>query len=246
MALEGNLTDMSLADLFQIFRMGPKTGVLLLTSGPERGVVYVAEGRPIDAVLVRGPERTIICTGEDAVLQLLQWEDAEFTFRHDLVAINRPVRITHDGEWLVLEGLRRRQNPLRTLPHQQITMDSRLQMSTLPSSAETGVNLDLDQWRLLSQIAISQDMREICQKTGMEPEKAIRTVTELVAVGLVDVIPPERDRPKPAPKRPPQPASVPFQATMAGFATVPASTGEPVKAPGRSLLNAIMRRVRGL
>ncbi|NTW98298.1 MAG: DUF4388 domain-containing protein, partial [Oscillochloris sp.] len=42
MALEGTLQDMSLSDLFQVFRMGPKTGLLLLSSDGERGIIYVA------------------------------------------------------------------------------------------------------------------------------------------------------------------------------------------------------------
>src|SRR5688572_8513300 len=59
MALEGNLRDMALADLLQVFWMGSKTGILLLIAGPERGVIYVRDGRLIDAVLVRGPRRQV-------------------------------------------------------------------------------------------------------------------------------------------------------------------------------------------
>lgn len=245
MALEGSLQDMSLADLFQIFRLGPKTGVLLLASGPERGVIYVAEGRLVDAALVRGAERLLIGTGEEAVILLLQWDDATFTFRHDPAALSRPARILHDSEWLILEGMRRRQNPLRALPHQQITMDTRLEMASVPSSAESGVNLDLDQWRILSQIAISKDMREICQKTGMAPEKAIRTVTELVAVGLVEIAQ-AKVQPRPPAMRAAPAASPSLQTAMAGFGGMSPMPSTPVATPGRSLLNAIMRRVRGL
>jgi hypothetical protein len=245
MALEGSLHDMSLADLFQIFRLGPKTGVLLLASGPERGVIYVAEGRLIDAALVRGAERQLIGTGEDAILQLLQWEEATFTFRHDSAVLSRPARIVHDSEWLVLEGLRRRQNPLRALPYQQITMDTQLEMAAVPSGAESGVNLDLDQWRILSQIAISRDMREICEKTGMDAEKAIRTVTELVAVGLVEIVQ-VKVQPRTPVKRTAPATGPSLQPAMAGFGGVSSVPSTPVAAPGRSLLDAIMRRVRGL
>jgi hypothetical protein len=245
MALEGNLLDMSLVDLFQIFRMGPKTGVLVLSSESERGVVYVAGGRLLDAVLVRGPERQVLATGEEAILQLLQWEDANFIFRHDIAVLERPARIVHDSEWLILEGLRRREHPMQVLPHQRVTMHTRLALTSLPGSAESGVNLDLDQWRLLSQIAISQNLGEICEKVGMEPEKAIRTVTELVAIGLVEIVI-AHTAPVVAPR---QRAEVsyrqsPLTPALAGVGGT--HGGETATAPSRGLLQAIMRRVRGI
>ncbi|HEX5690880.1 MAG TPA: DUF4388 domain-containing protein [Roseiflexaceae bacterium] len=245
MALEGNLLDMSLVDLFQIFRMGPKTGILVLSADNERGVVYVAQGQLLDAVMVRGKEREVLATGEEAVLRLLQWEDASFTFRHDTAVLERPARIVHDSEWLILEGMRRRENPLRALPHQHITMETRLALASLPGSAESGVNLDLDQWRILSQIAISQNLGEICEKVGMSADQAVRTVTELVAIGLVETV--IASAPQPVVQRPRaeivyrQPALQPAMATVGG----PSAT-ETATAPSRGLLQAIMRRVRGI
>jgi hypothetical protein len=244
MALEGSLQDMSLVDLFHIFRMGPKTGILLLVCGPERAVVYVAEGQLVDAVLVRGSERRVIAAGEDAVIQLLQWEDANFTFRHDPAIVERPARIFHETDWLILEGVRRRENPLRALPHEQITLDTQLEMASMPSSAESGVNLDLDQWRILSQIAISQNIREVCDKIGIAPEQAIRTVTELIAIGLLQIVP----TPLALPAHTQRYATAPQrQPALAGLGALPctAEAGSIVM-PGRSLLSAIMRRVRGL
>ena len=246
MALEGSLRDMSMVDLFQIFRMGPKSGILLLATGPERGIVYVAEGRPVDAVLVRGSERQVISSGEDAVMLLLQWDDATFTFRHDPAVCERPIRIFHDSDWLILEGMRRRENPLRVLPHECITMDTKLEMATLPSSAENGVNLDLNQWRILSQIAISQNIREICAKTGMVPEQAIRMVTELVAIGLVSIA--QEPLPLPLPRQRLPAAAVGHQlpTVIPNGSGLPHVADLPAITPSRRLLGAIMRRVRGL
>lgn len=247
MALEGSLADMSLIDLFHIFQMGPKTGILLLVSGPERGVVYVAEGRLVDAVLVRGTERRVIASGEDAVIQLLQLEDANFTFRHDPAIVERPARIFHETDWLVLEGVRRRENPLRALPHEQITLDTQLEMASMPSSVESGVNLDLNQWRILSQIAISQNIREVCDKIGIAPELAIRTVTELIVIGLLQIVQTPMAIPAP-PQWIATALEVPQnQPVLAGLGTLPGGTKcDQITTPGRSLLSAIMRRVRGL
>lgn len=246
MALEGTFEDMTLVDLFQIFRTGSKSGVLLLVSGAERGVIYVYQGRLIDAVLVLGPDRKVMQVGEEAVLCLLQWEDASFTFRHDLAVTERPVRIQHDSEWLALEGLRRRDRPLRLPAHQQINLETRLSLAALPASAESGVNLNLDQWRILSQIAISQNLHDICSQTGMATDLAIRTVTELVAIGLVDVAPPPpRPTVAPRPVAPPQPQMAHAMAGM-GVLTGAGVTDAGEVAAGRGLLHAIMRKIRGL
>lgn len=247
MALEGNLQDMSLIDLIHIFRMGPKSGVLLLADGSEHGILYVSEGRLIDSVVVRGQEQQVVATAEEAVIQLLQWENATFTFRHDPNAVvERPTRIFHDSEWLVLEGIRRRKSPLQGPSHQRITMDSQLELASLPNQAKGGVNLDLTQWRILSQIAVSQNIRDICDNTGLEQNTVIRTVTELVAIGLVEVtnvLSPKPVRPKPANQ---QSGHKPSSLTPVPAGSSAASGDVSTTTSSRGLLNAIMRRVRGL
>lgn len=243
MALEGTLQDMSLPDLFQVFRMGPKTGVLLLVGGPERGVIYVADGRPVDAAVVRGGERTVVCTHDDAVIHMLLWEDASFTFRHDPAIRERAVRIAHDSEWLVMEGMRRRDDPARALPYHRITLETQLQLSPLPSSAESGVSLDVNQWRILSQVSSCPSLRLICEATGIAPEQATRIVAELLAIGLVEIVPPA---PQPRPRAEPQRALPERVPALVGMG-VPALAGvDQGGAVGRSLLDAIMRRIRGL
>lgn len=251
MALEGTLQDMSLSDIFQVFRMGPKSGVLLLHKEPDRGVIYVAEGRLIDAFIVRGAERSIVSTGDEAVLQMLGWDDANFIFRHEIATDRRPVRIQHDTEWLILEGMRRRADPLRSMPYHTITLDTELQLAALPSSAESGVSLDVDQWRVLSQVASGQNLRAICHATGIKPEKVVRIAAELLAIGLVEIVPPTHPLPQtPPPQRSEdetagQRKEWEMKLTKAG---IPSGAARAGKRPtvGRGLMNAIMRRVRDL
>jgi hypothetical protein len=137
--------------------------------------------------------------------------------------------------------MRRREHPLRLQPHQQVTMETRLALTSLPGGAESGVNLDLDQWRILSQIAVSQSLGEICEKIGMPPDNAIRTVTELVAIGLVEVLYAPATLAGAAAEDPtdmlknPQTGADPLL-----------SNGRGPSGPGRGILRAIMRRVRGI
>jgi hypothetical protein len=248
MALEGTLQDMSLSDLFQIFRLGPKSGILVLNGGSERGVIYVAEGAPIDAALL-GADRTVKLAQEEAIIQMLLWDNAAFVFRHDLAVCQRPARITRDSEWIVMEGMRRRDDPTRALPYHTIGLDTQLQLSPLPSSAESGVSLDVNQWRILSQVSSSPNLRTICHATGIAPAQAIRTVAELLSIGLVEVVnPAPAPRPKPAPHHDPVAALTPMVAAQPALAGAAASmSGLDVRPQvGRGLLDAIMRRVRGL
>lgn len=248
MALEGTLQDMSLSDLFQVFRMGPKTGVLLLIAGNERGVVYVAEGRVVDAALLSGLERTVMAAAEEAVIQMMIWDDASFVFKHDPSVLSRPQRINHDAEWLVMEGMRRRDDPTRALPYHRITLDTKLQLSPLPSSAESGVSLDVNQWRILSQVSSSPNLRTICDATGIPPDQAIRTVAELMSIGLIEVvIPPPSPKPRPQTQHHDK-VSVSSARTMDPALASAVGVGSAGERPavGRGLLDAIMRRVRGL
>ncbi|NTV62256.1 MAG: DUF4388 domain-containing protein [Oscillochloris sp.] len=244
MALEGTLQDMSLSDLFQVFRMGPKTGILLLTSGVERGIIYVSAGQLIDAVVVQSHDRSVLATQDEAVIRMLLWDDAHFTFRHSPAVSERSLRMGHDSEWLVLEGMRRRDNPASALPYHTITLDTQLQLSPLPSSAESGVSLDVNQWRILSQVSSAPNLRIICDATGIAPEQAIRTVAELLSIGLVEIV-----MPKISPVRPRVGERTPSPLcgqTMEGILlnAIPADQGTATV--GRGLLDAIMRRVRGL
>jgi Domain of unknown function (DUF4388) len=247
MALEGTLQDMSLSDLFQVFRMGPKTGVLLLVGGPERGVIYVADGRPVDAGVVRGGERTVVAAQDEAVIHMLLWEDASFVFRHDLAVNNRPVRITRDSEWLVMEGMRRRDDPTSALPYHKITLDTHLQLSPLPSSAESGVSLDVNQWRILSQVSSCPNLRAICDATGITSQQAVRIVAELLSIGLVEIVPPALPAPKPQPRHDPVLTMTPTRTLAPALAGASVALGgEGSQQVGHGLLDAIMRRIRGL
>ena len=245
MALEGTLQEMSLSDLIQVFRMGPKTGILLMVSGDERGVLYVADGRLVDAIVVRGPDRKVVEVQDEAVLHMLLWNEANFVFRHDLAVRERPPRIKHDGEWLVMESMRRRDDPTSALPYHKLNLDTHIQLSPLPSDAESGVSLDVNQWRILSQVSSHSNLRTISEITGITPEQVIRTVAELMSVGLVEIMPVAPPPPKPRPSRPelvargePALAGVPAIAGMGADGQTPSV--------GRGLLDAIMRRVRGL
>jgi hypothetical protein len=187
MALAGSLRDLSLIDLIQLFQNGRKTGVLWLEDGSEQGAVYVRAGYLIDAALLGGPARQVIASADDAMLRLLQWEDASFTFQPDSSLDRRPARMVHDHRWLILEAGRLREPSREIAPGQIITLDTRFALSQAPG-AIGAFRLDLEQWCILSQVAVSPSARDICSRSSVEPEQALASLAQLLALGLIELL----------------------------------------------------------
>ncbi|MCC6642063.1 MAG: DUF4388 domain-containing protein [Deltaproteobacteria bacterium] len=100
--LEGNLAQLALADLLQLFHMNRKTGCAeLVRQGPdgaeERGVVFVSDGNVVDA-------RCGAAGAEKALLRLLAWRNGSFAFRR--MRPGASARIHTPTRALLLEGMR--------------------------------------------------------------------------------------------------------------------------------------------
>jgi hypothetical protein len=187
MTLEGSLHDLSLIDLLQLFRIGVKTGVLWLIGGEEQGALYVRAGCLIDAVLVRGSARQVIATADDAVIYLLQWQDARFTFQPDAQVDRHPERMAHDQDWLVREARRLHRRAAYAAPGQSITLDTCFALAVWPAGAARVFRLTLAQWRVLCQVALAPSARTICARGGMAPDQALAELAQLLVLGLVEI-----------------------------------------------------------
>ncbi len=86
-ALAGNLSFISLADIFQILGGNNSTGVMHITSQyvPKPGLIYFLNGDPINAT--SGP-----LSGLDAVYALFGWIEGEFEFYEEEVQIGRVIK----------------------------------------------------------------------------------------------------------------------------------------------------------
>lgn len=189
MAVKGTLQDMSLHDLVQFFRKGPKSGVLLLLNDSVQGIAYIAWGQMIDALIVQGKDHKVIKNGAEAAIEMFTWEKATFSFRHTTTTHDRPIHI-HCEEELLEEEASHRLACLAAAPtHGLITLDDHIVLKPLPpGGADTSVSLDVTQWRIISMAHECQSLRAICQTADIDQETAIRAVYRLVAVGLIEVI----------------------------------------------------------
>lgn len=98
MGLQGNIHDMSVADLIQQLCNDHKKAQLLIEKGSESASLYFKDGNVVHARL--GSDE-----GEEAVYQLLAWEDGTFTLNNDVEAS----KVTVERSWsgLLMEGAKR-------------------------------------------------------------------------------------------------------------------------------------------
>ncbi len=79
MALQGTLSDIGIIDLLQFPFAGRKTGELIVTSARRRAELFYKDGVLVDA-------RTERHEGQDALVEVVDWEEGEFEFRPGVVA----------------------------------------------------------------------------------------------------------------------------------------------------------------
>jgi CheY-like chemotaxis protein len=95
--VEGNLQEVSLVDLLQIFSLNRRTGILTLSHGDEEGTVYLNNGEVVSTV--HGE-----INGEKALYRILRWKDGTFHYLPDQFTISRNISRPIDA--LLMEGMR--------------------------------------------------------------------------------------------------------------------------------------------
>jgi len=95
--VEGNLQEVSLVDLLQIFSLNRRTGILTLVHDDEKGTVYLNNGEVISTV--HGE-----INGEKALYRILRWNDGTFHYTPDQFTVSRNIARPIDA--LLMEGKR--------------------------------------------------------------------------------------------------------------------------------------------
>ncbi len=97
MPLQGNLQEMSLANLIQVNCQEMRSARLVLTRANQSGEIYFSDGQVVHATLGN-------LQGEQAVYALLTWDEGIFVLERDVAA---PVRtIALPWQTLLLEGMK--------------------------------------------------------------------------------------------------------------------------------------------
>ena len=134
MALQGNLQDMSVADLIQHNCQDRKTAQLIIENGHRQAILFFKEGAVPHAQMDE-------LEGEEVIYQILGWQNGKFSLEVDL----EPPAITIQRSWsgLLLKGAQRldeeshlsisNSNPLPQEDHQMTKKKSEILAETLAS-----------------------------------------------------------------------------------------------------------------
>jgi hypothetical protein len=177
-AVEGQLAQISLADLLQLFHLNRRTGVLdLVRRDPagrdERGRLFVREGNVVQASL--GPVEA-----EKALYRMLTWRSGTFAFSDTRVTV--PARIQTPTRALLMEGMRQLDEWDRlvsTLPPLDAHVSLRVKSSELPHIVHPLTQEVLLLVEIYSRV---QDVMDHCSHPDYQ---VLRTLQTLVERGIV-------------------------------------------------------------
>jgi len=179
MALEGNLEDFELTDVFQLIQLGQKDGGLRIESANDVGVVYFKSGMVIHA-------KTNVIQGEPAIAAILSWKSGRFVFTPGESTLEHSVDLPI--QQVILEAARlidELQRIQKVIPSFNVVVN----VVEVPDIKVEKIHLKPEEWKILSFIDGNTRIAEIIQKTNMTEFNVLRILYGLLSSGLVKVIP---------------------------------------------------------
>lgn len=178
--VEGQLAQIPLTDLLQLFHLNRRTGTFELRrrasdGRTERGRIHLHEGDVVQAAT--GPVE-----GEKALFRLLTWSEGNFAFRAESIRI--APRITSTTRALLMEGMRQLDEWRRLraeLPSFDAHVALRVRSGELPNVVHPLTQEVLLLLELYSQVG------ELVDHSSFPDYQVLRTLQTLVQRGIVEV-----------------------------------------------------------
>ena len=176
MDFQGSLSEFQVPDIVQFLSGARKTGVLQLMEGEARGQIFLDKGRIAHAVL--GDQ-----TGEEAVYELVLWNQGEFLFEPGITTDRSTVSKGNTN--LMMEAARRRDE--WAVISKEIASVDWIPEFVIPDENETGgqINLNTSEWVLLSKIDGKRSLREIADAAGLSTFHTGRLLYGLISTKLI-------------------------------------------------------------
>ncbi len=178
MALQGNLEDFELTDVFQLIQLGQKDGGLRIQSEDDVGIVYFKEGIVIHA-------KTNSIQGEAAIDTILSWRKGRFVFNPNEETLQRTVDLPI--QQVILEAARRIDEMTRIqklIP----SFDVVVNIIEVPEAGVEKIHLKPEEWKILSFVDGSRIIRDIASKASVSEFETARILYGLISSGLVKIV----------------------------------------------------------
>ncbi len=180
MALEGDLSEFPLTDIIQLLDLSKKTGAVRLCGqfGAEQmeGWIYFRDGKIIGAKLSDLPPL-------EAAYTFFTFSAGPFRFFDDVI-LEQPT-ITVSNEVIIMEGVMRQDAWLKIQQYvPSLAMVPRLVPN--PSSGTTEINLEAEEWRVLTMVNGRNTVGQIAQRSGLGEFRTREIIAQLLANGLIE------------------------------------------------------------
>lgn len=180
MALEGDLGEFPLTDIIQLVDLSKKTGAVFMRGERSQqqieGWIYFRDGKIIGARLGNLPPL-------EAAYTFFTFTSGPFRF-HDDVQLDVPT-ITQSNEMIIMEGIMRQDAWAKIQDHvPSVNMVPRL----VPNPAATGteINLEADEWRVLTMVNGKNTVAQIAQRSGLGEMRTCEIIAQLLSSGLIE------------------------------------------------------------
>jgi hypothetical protein len=167
----------------------------------EYGLLMIQNGMLNQNDIIQGVKTYLL----ESVYQLFTWRSGDFRFEPNELPSEERITVAVNLDHLIIEGSRRVQE-WEHLRDELPDLDVPLRFVERPDSNIRDINLNVEQWKVISFINARNTIRQIANFLKVDEFQIRRIVYGLQTAGLVDVMPaPVPARPRPAP--PPQPVA---------------------------------------
>jgi len=159
----------------------------------------------------------------ELVRRLFTWVEGYFHFENNVMPPDGKILVRVDLENLIIEGARQLKEMVQ-LQEEIPSLDMALKFTDRPGANLRNINLNVEEWRVVSFINPKNSIRQIARTTKMDDLQIRRVVYSLLQAGLIEIV---------------RPIS---QTAALGRSQFPSQNREEQK----SLVNRLINRIRSL
>lgn len=187
MALQGNLEDFEITDVFQLIQLGQKDGGLRINSNDDAGVVYFKNGMVIHA-------QTNSLKGQTAIDAILSWAKGRFVFNPNEEAHEKTVDLPI--QQVILDAARRI-DELAKIQKLIPSFNTVVKIIEVPKPGVEKINLRPEEWKVLSFVDGARNIKEIAANATLTEFETARILYGLISSGLIEIVPQLKAGPSP-------------------------------------------------
>lgn len=126
----------------------------------------------------------------DIVYNLMSWNEGPFVFNDKTLPGNERILVPIDLENVIIEGARRMREQEELIKHLP-DLDRALRFPPNPKEKYQGVNLSVEEWRVVSFVNPKNSIRQIAKANNMSDMEIRRVIYGLEQAGLVVMVKPD-------------------------------------------------------